>query len=57
MRVAAPFIEGGFVVTGGAVCLELLTAGGWSQAYMMESVIMQIMASMAKVGLVQWVFG
>lgn len=32
----------------GAICMELLTPDGWSQAYRMESVILQTMATMIK---------
>lgn len=32
VRVMAPLVQGGYVLTGGAVCLELLTPDGWSQA-------------------------
>lgn len=51
VRVVAPVIQRGYVLSGGAICLELLTEEGWSSAYSMESVIMQIGASLVKVGL------
>lgn len=48
VRVVAPFVQGGYVLAGGAVCMELLTPAGWSQAYTMEPVIVQVMATMIK---------
>ena len=35
-------------VREGAICMELLTPDGWSQAYRMESVILQIMTTIAR---------
>lgn len=48
MRVLAPRIEGGFVLDGGAICLELLTPKGWSSAYTVEAVILQFSAAVVK---------
>ncbi|XP_037959948.1 ubiquitin-conjugating enzyme E2Q-like protein 1 [Teleopsis dalmanni] len=48
MRVAEPPIERGFVMEGGAICMELLTPRGWASAYTVEAVIMQFAASLAK---------
>jgi len=48
IRVIAPVINGGYVLSGGAICMELLTNQGWSSAYSIESVIMQIGASLVK---------
>lgn len=48
MRVISPRIEKGFVMEGGAVCLELLTPRGWASAYTIEAVIMQFAASLVK---------
>lgn len=48
VRVIAPIISGGYVLGGGAICMELLTKQGWSSAYSMESVIMQIAATLVK---------
>jgi ubiquitin-conjugating enzyme E2 Q len=48
VRVLAPLVQGGYVLTGGAICMELLTPDGWSQAYTVEAVIMQTMATMIK---------
>ena len=53
IRVIAPVINGGYVLSGGAICMELLTNQGWSSAYSIESVIMQIGASLVKVK-VEW---
>ncbi|KAI5704473.1 hypothetical protein M8J76_015480 [Diaphorina citri] len=48
IRVISPSIDKGFVMEGGALCLELLTPRGWSSAYSVESVIMQFTASVVK---------
>uniref|UniRef100_A0A2I3HQL4 Ubiquitin conjugating enzyme E2 Q1 n=1 Tax=Nomascus leucogenys TaxID=61853 RepID=A0A2I3HQL4_NOMLE len=37
-----------YVLGGGAICMELLTKQGWSSAYSIESVIMQISATLVK---------
>ncbi|KAG5892092.1 hypothetical protein JTB14_011992 [Gonioctena quinquepunctata] len=42
VRVVYPVISGGYVLVGGAICMELLTKQGWSSAYRLEAVIMQI---------------
>lgn len=48
MRVVEPKIEKGFVMNGGAICMELLTPRGWASAYTVEAVIMQFAASLSK---------
>ncbi|XP_023218750.1 ubiquitin-conjugating enzyme E2Q-like protein 1 isoform X2 [Centruroides sculpturatus] len=48
MRVISPHIEKGFVMEGGAICMELLTPRGWASAYTVEAVIMQFAASLVK---------
>jgi len=48
VRVVAPVISGGYVLVGGAICMELLTKQGWSSAYTVEAVIMQIAATLVK---------
>lgn len=48
MRVVSPTIEKGFVMEGGAICMELLTPRGWASAYTIEAVIMQFAASLVK---------
>lgn len=48
LRVLAPRIEGGFVLDGGAICMELLTPKGWSSAYTVEAVILQFSAAVVK---------
>lgn len=48
MRVVKPKIEGGFVLDGGAICMELLTPSGWSSAYTVEAMIMQFAALVVK---------
>ena len=47
VRVLYPVIFNGYVMRGGALCMELLTPQGWSSAYSMDSVILQISATMA----------
>lgn len=42
------FDIGGYVLVGGAICMELLTKQGWSSAYTVEAVIMQIAATLVK---------
>ncbi|XP_054285017.1 ubiquitin-conjugating enzyme E2Q-like protein 1 [Macrosteles quadrilineatus] len=48
MRVISPRIERGFVMEGGAICMELLTPRGWASAYTVEALIMQFAASIVK---------
>lgn len=40
--------SGGYVLLGGAICMELLTKQGWSSAYTVEALIMQISATLVK---------
>jgi len=35
-------------LNGGAICMELLTPQGWSSAYSIEALIMQISATLVK---------
>lgn len=42
------YFKGGYVLVGGAICMELLTKQGWSSAYTVEAVIMQIAATLVK---------
>lgn len=46
VRVVDPVITGGYVLIGGAICMELLTQQGWSSAYTVEAVILQIAATL-----------
>ena len=48
IRVCYPVVTGGYVLTGGALCMELLTPQGWSSAYSIEAVIMQLSATLVK---------
>ncbi|KAG5675406.1 hypothetical protein PVAND_005314 [Polypedilum vanderplanki] len=48
MRVVEPRIEKGYVMEGGAICMELLTPRGWASAYTIEAVLMQFAASLVK---------
>ena len=38
----------GYVLDGGAICMELLTPRGWSSAYTVEAVMRQFAASLVK---------
>lgn len=42
VRIISPHIEKGFVMEGGAICLELLTPAGWASAYTVEAIIVQV---------------
>ncbi|VDM08312.1 unnamed protein product [Wuchereria bancrofti] len=48
VRLVSPTITNGFVLGGGAICMELLTRQGWSSAYSIESLILQIAATLVK---------
>ncbi|TKR62336.1 hypothetical protein L596_026317 [Steinernema carpocapsae] len=48
VRVVKPHISNGYVLSGGAICMELLTKQGWSSAYSIESLILQISATLVK---------
>ncbi|GFO50400.1 ubiquitin-conjugating enzyme e2 q1 [Plakobranchus ocellatus] len=48
VRVINPIVSGGYVLGGGAICMELLTKQGWSSAYNIESIILQISATLVK---------
>jgi len=48
VRVVYPVLTAGYVLSGGALCMELLTPQGWSSAYTIEAVIMQIAATLVK---------
>lgn len=48
IRVVTPAIIGGYVLGGGAICMELLTKQGWSSAYTVEAIILQIAATLVK---------
>ncbi|CAH8630157.1 unnamed protein product [Dicrocoelium dendriticum] len=48
VRILYPVIENGYVLAGGALCMELFTKQGWSSAYDIESVIMQLAATLVK---------
>lgn len=48
VRVINPVVSGGYVLGGGAICMELLTKSGWSSAYSIESIILQISATLVK---------
>ena len=46
IRIVAPHISGGYVTFGGGLCMELLTNEGWSSAYSIESLLIQISATL-----------
>lgn len=48
MKTSFILCVGGYVLLGGAICMELLTKQGWSSAYTVEAVIMQIAATLVK---------
>ena len=48
VRMVHPVLHGGYVLDGGALCMELMTPQGWSSAYTMEAVIMQLSATLVK---------
>jgi ubiquitin-protein ligase len=48
VRVIKPFIHCACVVSGGAFCMELLSHSGWSCAYCLESLIIQIAATLVE---------
>ncbi|XP_076443773.1 ubiquitin-conjugating enzyme E2 Q1-like [Babylonia areolata] len=48
VRVISPVVSGGYVLGGGAICMELLTKQGWTSAYSIESVVLQIAATLVK---------
>lgn len=48
LRVVKPYMAGGYVLAGGAICMELLTPQGWSSVYAIESLILQVSATFVK---------
>uniref|UniRef100_A0A7E4VG28 UBC core domain-containing protein n=1 Tax=Panagrellus redivivus TaxID=6233 RepID=A0A7E4VG28_PANRE len=48
VHLVSPSVQNGFVLSGGALCMELLTKQGWSSAYSVESVVLQIAATLVK---------
>ncbi|KAL6732258.1 hypothetical protein Aduo_003035 [Ancylostoma duodenale] len=48
VRLVSPTVSNGYVLGGGAICMELLTKQGWSSAYSIESLILQIAATLVK---------
>lgn len=46
VRLVSPVISGSYVMEGGALCLKLLTAEGWSSASTVESVLVSVSASL-----------
>ncbi|CAI5999775.1 unnamed protein product [Closterium sp. NIES-64] len=52
VRVVSPrfAFHTGHVTVGGSICMELLTQSGWSPAYSLESLLVQLIANMAAGG-------
>jgi ubiquitin-conjugating enzyme E2 Q len=48
LRVVCPRIENGYILRGGAICMELLTPKGWSAAYTIEAIVMQFVSTLVK---------
>jgi len=48
VRIVSPKLVGGHVFTGGAICMELLTKDGWSPSYTIETVCMQLAATIVR---------
>ncbi|KAF7637212.1 UBIQUITIN_CONJUGAT_2 domain-containing protein [Meloidogyne graminicola] len=48
VRLVSPVVTNGFVLSGGALCMELLTKQGWTASYSVESLITQISATLVK---------
>ncbi|VDN59979.1 unnamed protein product [Dracunculus medinensis] len=48
VRLVSPMIQNGFILNGGALCMEILTKQGWSSAYSLENLILQIAATLVK---------
>ncbi|EDV26819.1 uncharacterized protein TRIADDRAFT_21996 [Trichoplax adhaerens] len=48
VRVVEPIVTGGYVMTGGAICMELLTPQGWSSVYTVDAIIIQIAATLVQ---------
>ncbi|XP_060665916.1 ubiquitin-conjugating enzyme E2 Q2-like [Drosophila nasuta] len=48
VRVVYPVIKGSFVLRGGVICMQLLTSSGWTSAYTVESLIIQIAAALSQ---------
>jgi len=48
LRIISPKISKGFVMRGGAVCMELLTPRGWASAYSVEAVLVQLCATLVQ---------
>lgn len=46
IRILGPHIRDGYVTEGGGLCMKLLTKQGWSPAYSIESLIIQIYATL-----------
>lgn len=52
MRLVAPYLDNGFIMDGGAICMEVLTSQGWSSAYTVESLLVQVASGLTQGGAV-----
>lgn len=50
LHVVWPRISRGYVLEGGAICMELLTKEGWSSVYTVEAMIIQFSSQVVKGG-------
>ena len=50
VRVVSPVISGSYVMEGGALCLKLLTAEGWTSANSIESVLVSVSSALVHGG-------
>lgn len=48
VRIVDPVLFGGFVHSGGAMCMEQLTKEGWGSATSIEAVILQVASTLVK---------
>ncbi|KAI3380609.1 hypothetical protein SNEBB_011197 [Seison nebaliae] len=48
VRILSPVVCGGYVRNGGGLCMEILTQEGWSSVYPIESLIIQVGATLTK---------
>ena len=52
LRLVRPYIDNGFIMDGGAICMEVLTSQGWSGAYTIEALLVQVASDLTHGGAV-----
>ncbi|XP_039256827.2 ubiquitin-conjugating enzyme E2Q-like protein 1 [Styela clava] len=52
LRLVGPYLDNGFIMDGGAICMEVLTSQGWSSAYTIESLLVQVASGLTQGGAV-----